>query len=165
MLRKYRKKLDITFIDEAFQEVEYKSTDLVAMSVMLTSQLPRAFEIAERYREMNIPVIFGGIATMLHSKEVMEHSDSVFLGEVEGRFAPIIEDLKNNRLKKVYDYMDDPPDIGLVGTARRELLNPDFYTYRGVKMLDLVHASRGCKFNCFPCCVGSWAGGNASEAC
>ena len=150
--------IDITFIDEAFQEVEYKSTDLVAMSVMLTSQLPRAFEIAERYREMNIPVIFGGIATMLHSKEVMEHSDSVFLGEVEGRFAPIIEDLKNNRLKKVYDYMDDPPDIGLVGTARRELLNPDFYTYRGVKMLDLVHASRGCKFNCFPCCVGFLGG-------
>jgi radical SAM superfamily enzyme YgiQ (UPF0313 family) len=150
--------IDITFIDEAFQEVEYKSTDLVAMSVMLTSQLPRAFEIAERYREMNIPVIFGGIATMLHSKEVMEHSDSVFLGGVEGRFAPIIEDLKNNRLKKVYDYMDDPPDIGLVGTARRELLNPDFYTYRGVKMLDLVHASRGCKFNCFPCCVGFLGG-------
>jgi len=25
--------------------------------------------------------------------------------------------------------------------------------YRGVQMVDLVHASRGCRFNCFPCCV------------
>lgn len=27
-------------------------------------------------------------------------------------------------------------------------------------MLDLVHASRGCKFNCFPCCVGFLGGRN-----
>ncbi len=151
--------IDLTFIDEDFQEVDYtKGTDLVALSVMLTSQLPRAFEIAERYREMNIPVIFGGIATMLHSEEVMEHSDSVFLGEVEGRFGSVVDDFRNNCLKKVYDYMNNPPDISLVGTARREILNSDFYTYRGVKMLDLVHASRGCKFNCFPCCVGFLGG-------
>lgn len=151
--------INLTFIDETFQEVEYrKDTDLVALSVMLSCQVPRAKEIARQYREMNIPVIFGGIATMLHSEELMNHCDSVFLGEVEGRFGTVIDDFKNNRLKKVYDYMNNPPDIGIVGTARRDLLNPDFYTYRGVKMLDLVHASRGCKFNCFPCCVGFLGG-------
>ena len=151
--------IDLTFIDEAFEEIDFsKKPDLVAMSVMLTAQLPRAIEIAEKYREMKIPVIFGGIATMLHSEEVMQHSDSVFLGEVEGRFGGVLEDFRNNRLKKVYDYMNDQPDIALVGTARREILNPDYYTYRGVKMLDLVHASRGCKFNCFPCCVGFLGG-------
>ncbi len=151
--------IDITFIDETFQEVDYsRDTDLVALSVMLTCQVPGAIEIANRYHEMNIPVIFGGIATMLHSEELVNHGDSIFLGEVEGRFASVIEDLKNNRLKKVYDYMNNQPDIGLVGTARREILTSDFYNYRGVKMLDLVHASRGCKFNCFPCCVGYLGG-------
>ena len=151
--------IDVTFIDETFQDLDYsRSVDLVALSVMLTCQVPRAIEIADRYRAMNIPVIFGGIATMLHSEELIDHSDSVFLGEVEGRFGSVIEDFKNNRLKKVYDYMNNVPDIGLVGTARRDLLNHDYYTYRGVKMLDLVHASRGCKFNCFPCCVGYLGG-------
>jgi radical SAM superfamily enzyme YgiQ (UPF0313 family) len=48
--------------------------------------------------------------------------------------------------------MHDPPDIGLVGTARRDILNRELYNYRGVQMVDLMHASRGCKFNCFPCC-------------
>lgn len=151
--------VDITFIDETFQEIDYsRDADLVALSVMLTCQVPGAIEIADRYREQNIPVILGGIATMLHSEELVDHSDSVFLGEVEGRFASVLEDFKNNRLKKIYDYMNNLPDIGLVGTARREILNSDFYNYRGVKMLDLVHASRGCKFNCFPCCVGYLGG-------
>jgi radical SAM superfamily enzyme YgiQ (UPF0313 family) len=146
--------VELNFIDEAFQEVDYsEKVDLAALSVMLTCQVPRAIETAKRYREMNVPVIFGGIATMLHSEELAPYADSVFLGEVEGRFAAVLEDLKNKSLKKVYDYMNNPPDIKAVNTARREILNRDFYTYRGVQMLDLVHASRGCKFNCFPCCV------------
>jgi radical SAM superfamily enzyme YgiQ (UPF0313 family) len=54
--------------------------------------------------------------------------------------------------------MHDFPDARLIGTARREILNREFYQYRGVRMLDLVHASRGCKFDCFPCCVGFLGG-------
>ena len=151
--------IELTFIDEAFQEIDYNNkVDLAAISVMLTCQLPRAIEIAKRYRELNVPVIFGGIATMLHSEELRLYGDAVFLGEIEGRFGSILDDLKNKRLKRVYDHMNNPPDIGMVGTARIEILNRDFYTYRGVQMLDLVHASRGCKFNCFPCCVGFLGG-------
>ncbi|MBN1627075.1 MAG: radical SAM protein [Deltaproteobacteria bacterium] len=149
----------LTFIDEAFQEIDYDDEiDLAAISVMLTCQLPRAIEIAKRYHEKNVPVIFGGIAAMLHSEELSMHGDAVFLGEAEGRFGAVLDDLKNKRLKKVYDYMRRPPDIGIVGTARRDILNSEFYSYRGVQMLDLVHASRGCKFNCFPCCVGFLGG-------
>jgi radical SAM superfamily enzyme YgiQ (UPF0313 family) len=151
--------VEIDFIDENVQEMEFdSSTDLAAISVMLTCQLPRAFEIADRYREMDVPVIFGGIAAMLHSEEVGKHSDSVFLGEVEGRFSAVLDDLKSGRMKKVYNYMQDHPEINLVGTARRDILNRDLYNYRGVQMLDLVHASRGCKFDCFPCCNGFLGG-------
>ncbi len=70
----------------------------------------------------------------------------------------MIDDFQKGQLKKVYDYMDNPPSLDLVGTARREILNRDIYNYRGVQMLDLVHASRGCKFDCFPCCTGFLGG-------
>jgi radical SAM superfamily enzyme YgiQ (UPF0313 family) len=43
--------------------------------------------------------------------------------------------------------------MGQVGSARREILDRDLYNYRGVQMVDLIHASRGCRFNCFPCCT------------
>lgn len=151
--------VDLTFTDENLQEVDCEqSADLVALSVMLTSQLPRAFAIAGRFRERGIPVIFGGIATMLHAEEAALHADSIFLGEVEGRFGAVLEDFRSGNLKKVYDYMNDPPDVGLVGMARRSILKRELYNYRGTQMLDLVHASRGCKFNCFPCCTGYLGG-------
>ncbi|MCD4687887.1 MAG: radical SAM protein [Desulfuromonadaceae bacterium] len=151
--------VDLVFTDENLEPIDFDdSADLVGISTMLSCQLPRAFEVAKAFRQRGIPVIFGGIATMLHAEEVSEHADSIFLGEAEGRFGAVIDDFQKGQLKKVYDYMDNPPSLDLVGTARREILNRDIYNYRGVQMLDLVHASRGCKFDCFPCCTGFLGG-------
>ncbi|MEA3466080.1 MAG: cobalamin-dependent protein [Thermodesulfobacteriota bacterium] len=151
--------VEVSFIDENVQTLDFnESTDLVALSVMLTCQLPRAFEIADEYRERGIPVMFGGIATMLHAEEVQLHADCVFLGEAEGRMQAVVDDFNVGRLKKVYNYMHQHPPIELVGTARREILDRELYNYRGVQMLDLVHTSRGCKFKCYPCCT-SYLGG------
>lgn len=151
--------VEINFTDENLQTVDFDaSCDLVAISTMLSSQLPRAFEIAREFRQRGKKVMFGGIATMLHAEEVQQHADTVFLGEVEGRFGQVVEDFQRGELKPVYDYMQKHPDINLVGTAKREILDRDLYNYRGVQMLDLVHASRGCKFNCFPCCTGFLGG-------
>ena len=151
--------VELEFIDANLQPIKFDdSVDLVALSVLLTCQLPHAFEIADNYRKMNIPVIFGGIATSLHAEEVSQHADSVFLGEVEGRFISVIEDLKAGQMKRKYDFLNDPPDIRLVGPARRDILCRELYNYRGVQMFDLIHASRGCKFDCFPCCVGYLGG-------
>jgi radical SAM superfamily enzyme YgiQ (UPF0313 family) len=153
--------VELKFVDENLQAIDFsESCDLVGVSVMLTCQLPRAFEISRRFREQGIPVIFGGIAAMLHSEEAAGHADSVFLGEAEDRFASVLEDLKAGRLKKTYDYMNLPPDTARIGTARREILDRDLYNYRGVQMLDLVHASRGCRFDCYPCC-SRFLGGKA----
>ena len=153
--------VDLHFFDENVQAIEYDTSyDIIAISVLLTCQIQRAFEIADKYRKEGKTVIFGGIATMLHSKEVMEHSDSVFLGEVEdGRLTKVLEDFKKGKLKKVYDYMQNHPDTNTIGSARRDILNNDLYAYRGIQMVDLVHASRGCKFNCFPCCNNFLGGG------
>jgi radical SAM superfamily enzyme YgiQ (UPF0313 family) len=151
--------VELKFIDENLQTIDFSEPcDLVGLSIMLTCQLPRAFEIIRRFREAGVPVIAGGIATMLHSEEVAAHADSVFLGEAEDRFAGVLDDLKAGRLQRKYDYMGSPPDTDRIGTARREILDRNLYNYRGVQMLDLVHASRGCRFNCYPCC-SSFLGG------
>jgi radical SAM superfamily enzyme YgiQ (UPF0313 family) len=146
--------VEIVFRDEHVQSLDFdEPADLVAMSCMLTCQIPRGWEIAAEYRRRGVPVIFGGIATMLHAEETMQHADSVFLGESEGRFGEVIDDLRRGELKKVYDYLGDFPDTALIGPARREILDRELYNFRGVQMVDLIHASRGCRFNCFPCCT------------
>ncbi|MFZ7126068.1 MAG: B12-binding domain-containing radical SAM protein [Desulfobacterales bacterium] len=151
--------IDVEFIDENLETIDFDSpVDFVGISMMLTAQVKRGWEIADRFRRRGIKVIFGGIATMLHSEETLAHADSVFLGEAEGRMEEVIADFRNGRLKPLYHYLDDPPAIESVGPARREILNRELYNYKGVQMVDLVHASRGCRYHCYPCCVAFLGG-------
>ena len=151
--------VDVSFVDENLQSIDFDDTvDVVGISMMLTVQVKRGWEIADRYRRKGTPVIFGGIATMLHAEETAEHADAVFLGESEGRMEQVLADLTNGCLKKVYNYMEMRPPIESVGTARREILQRDLYNYKGIQMVDLVHASRGCRFHCYPCAVAYLGG-------
>lgn len=146
--------VDVTFVDENVDAISFTDEwDFIGISTMLTSQLPRAFDIAMRFTAMGKDVLFGGISAMLHAEEVKKHCTSLFLGEVEGRLEEVFNDKKNNRLKPLYDYTLKFPSTEIIGPARRSILNYDKYHHKGVKMVDLFHASRGCRFNCFPCCT------------
>ena len=151
--------VDVTFVDENLETLDLDATpDVVGISMMLTAQIKRGWEIADAFRARGIPVICGGIATMLHAEETAAHVDAVFLGEAEGRMEQVLADLADGCLKPVYDYLDDPPPVELVGPARRSILNRKLYNYRGIQMVDLVHASRGCRYHCYPCCVAYLGG-------
>ena len=153
------REVEIEFVDLNVTALDYNDRpDLVCLSIMLTAQLPEALAVAAEYRRRGVPVLAGGIAVMLHADEVRPHVDSVFLGEAEGRMEEVVRDLKTGGLKPVYDYMNRYPDMSLVGTARRDILERPAYTYRNIQMVDLTHASRGCRFKCFPCCTGYLGG-------
>jgi radical SAM superfamily enzyme YgiQ (UPF0313 family) len=151
--------VNVSFTDENLQEIDFEEdTDFVGVSMMLTTQVKRGWQIADEFRRRGKKVIFGGISTMLHAEETMEHADSVFLGESEGRMEEVLSDFRNNSLKKVYNFMNNFPDIATIGPARRDILDRDLYNHKGVQMVDLFHASRGCRFSCYPCAV-SYLGG------
>ncbi|HNZ41700.1 MAG TPA: cobalamin-dependent protein [Bacteroidales bacterium] len=151
--------VDVEFTDENVDEVIFNNdVDFVGISMMLTSQIKRGWEIATEYRKRGKKVIFGGISTMLHAEETLEYADSIFLGEAEGRMEKVFEDFANNKLQKVYNYLTVHPDINTIGPARRSILNTEKYYHKGVRMVDLFHASRGCKYNCYPCAVAYLGG-------
>ena len=151
--------VDITFVDENVEDLDFGTEcDLVAISMMLSTQVKRGWAIADTFREKGKKVIFGGISTMLHAEETVSHADAVFLGESEGRMEEVLDDWKKGQLKKIYNYMGNQPDIALVGPARRDLYKRELYNHKGVQMVDLFHASRGCRFSCYPCAV-SYLGG------
>ena len=146
--------VEISFTDEHVQTLDFnEEADLVFISCMLTCQIPRGWEIADTYRSMGKQVVMGGISTHLHAEESALHADSVFLGEAEGRTEQVLRDFENGELKPLYDYRGDFPDTALIKPARRDILDRELYNYRGVQMVDLIHASRGCRFKCFPCCT------------
>ncbi|MCE5264327.1 MAG: radical SAM protein [Deltaproteobacteria bacterium] len=150
---------ELEFVDENVESLPADDgADFVGISMMLTCQVKRGWEIADGYRRKGIPVICGGIGTMLHAEETGKHADAVFLGEAEGRMEEVFADWQQGRLKPVYDFFAAPPSPEIIGPARRSILHRDLYNYKGIQMVDLVHASRGCRFNCYPCCV-SYLGG------
>ena len=151
--------VEVDFIDENLEAIDFDDpVDFVGISMMLTVQVKRGWAIADIYRAKGIKVIFGGIAAMLHAEETMTHADAVFLGEAEGRMEQVFADFRRGALKLCYNFLDQRADIGLVGTARRDILNRPLYNHKGVQMVDLVHASRGCRFHCYPCAVAYLGG-------
>ncbi|MDR0845366.1 MAG: radical SAM protein [Tannerella sp.] len=153
--------VDVSFTDENVEPINFdEPCDLVAISMMLSTQVKRGWEIATRYREKGLKVIFGGISTMLHAEETVQYADAVFLGESEGRMEEVLNDWRNGCLKKIYNFMGQMPAIESVGPARRDLYKRELYNHKGVQMVDLFHASRGCRFSCYPCAV-TYLGGRA----
>lgn len=154
--------VEVDFVDENVQPLNLDDpADFVGISMMLTIQVKRGWEIADEYRKRGVKVIFGGISTMLHAEETLQHADAIFLGEVEGRMEEVIEDFRQNKLKKVYNFMNQEPlDVSIIGPARRDILSRELYYHKGVQMVDLFHASRGCRFSCYPCAV-SFLGGRS----
>jgi radical SAM superfamily enzyme YgiQ (UPF0313 family) len=151
--------VNVSFTDENVEAIDFnEDTDLIAISMMLSTQVKRGWAIAAEFRRRGKQVLFGGIATMLHAEETLQYADAVFLGEAEGYMEPLLEDWRTGRLKKVYNQMTSQPHIELVGPARRDLYKRELYNHKGVQMVDLFHASRGCKYSCYPCAV-SYLGG------
>ena len=90
------------FFDDRLEEINYElSTNLVAINIE-TYTAKRAYQIADKYRKRNIPVIFGGFHATLIPDEILERGDSVLVGEAEELWSIVIEDLKKNKLKKKY---------------------------------------------------------------
>jgi len=153
--------VDVSFTDENVEDIDFdEPCDLVAISMMLSTQVKRGWDIAAAFRKRDRKVIFGGISTMLHAEETVDHADAVFLGEAEGRMEEVMADWKNGQLKKVYNFMGQAPAIEAIGPARRDLYKRNLYNHKGVQMVDLFHASRGCRFSCYPCAV-SYLGGRS----
>lgn len=149
---------EVSITDENVDPMDYdEPADLVGISTMLVSQAPRAFAIADEFRARGVPVVLGGLTVTCLPGLSREHADAVVLGEAEGIWPRVVLDAEKGRLKPVYQ-RESLALASEIPVARRDLLNPARYTYRGVRMMDLLETSRGCRFGCFPCQVPFVAG-------
>jgi hypothetical protein len=138
--------VEIVFEDDNVQSVYFEKTSWASHHAHVPAPAPER-ALSDRKHTLSFSVGSPPCSTAMRPS-----MRCVFLGETEGRFGQVIEDFKAGRLRRVYDFMGDPPPTEWIGPARRDLLHRPLYNYRGVQMVDLVHASRGCRFNCFPCC-------------
>lgn len=148
----------LTITDENVDAIDFdEPVDLVGIGTMLLSQAPRAFAIADEFRRRGVKVVLGGLTVSCLPQEAALHADAIVTGEGEGVWPRVLEDAEAGSLKRLYKRaaFAEPSEFPV---PRRDLLNPAKYTYRGVRMMDLIETSRGCKFGCMPCQVPYVAG-------
>src|SRR4030042_1609119 len=95
---------EITIVDENLGVPDYRAMPrpcLVGITAF-TSQVNRAYEVANHFRNQGVPVVMGGIHATMRVEEVMERVDSVVTGEAEGVWASILEDALRGKLKRRY---------------------------------------------------------------
>jgi len=146
--------VDVELFNENVQEIELDGDyDIAGISIMLTAQALRAYEISAYLRARGKTVILGGQHVTMCPEEASNHADAILIGEAEGLIDKIVEDYCEGKLQKIYR-QNGFPDISNAPAPRRDLHDKaGLYTVRGWEMMDLIQTSRGCKFNCYPCSV------------
>jgi radical SAM superfamily enzyme YgiQ (UPF0313 family) len=146
--------VEVGVTNENVEPIDFDAdVDLVGVSMLLTCQTPRGYEVAEEFRARGKTVILGGLAVALHVDEAVTHADAVVVGEAEGLLPRAIEDFRAGRLRKVYRH-EAFPDIAAIPEPRRDLYDKKrHYSHKGWELVDLVQTSRGCRFECYPCCT------------
>ncbi len=120
-------------------------TDLVALSVE-TYTARRAGQIADRFRQRGVPVVMGGFHPTLAPDDCAGHADAIVIGQAEGVWSRLLDDVRAGRLQPRYE-SGTPPDLaGLL---------PDRSIFAGKPYMDLalVETGRGCPFACDFCSI------------
>lgn len=131
---------------------------IVFLAGVQSNQFPRAADLAREFRAAGIPVAVGGFhvsgcVSMLDElpadlRAAQEMGVTLFAGEAEGRLGALLRDADRGRLKPLYNYLDDLPE--LPGQATPFL--PAAVAERNFNFT-AFDAGRGCPFRCSFCTI------------
>jgi len=144
--------VEVKITDENVDPIDFdEDIDLVGVTGMVM-HASRAYEIAERFRQRNIPVVMGGPHASSLPFEAKKHADAVVIGEAEDVWEGLIEDLGKGSLKPFYK-ADAFCSLKGMPYPRRDLLRKEAYM-----TVNCVQTSRGCPHQCDFCHVTHFFG-------
>jgi len=165
-----RRGWDVDVVFEESRPLDFealRAADIVGIST-ITSTAPRAYAIADRVRELGVPVLMGGPHVTYLADEALEHADFVIRGEGEGPLTAFIDAWERHRSyasvaglsfrdrhsgRNVHN-PQAPPAANL-----DDIPIPDFAGLHfkgrsiGGRTIIPVQTSRGCPFDCSFCSV------------
>ncbi|MBN2430822.1 MAG: B12-binding domain-containing radical SAM protein [Acidobacteria bacterium] len=159
---------DVEVVVEQARPIDFRrlsDADLVGIST-ITSTAPRAYAIADRFRQLGIPVIMGGPHVTFLADEALEHADYVIRGEGERALMAFIDVWEQGAdfsgvPNLSYRQGGETIHLPLMPYVENldELPFPDFSLAPGSiprlarRRFIPVQTSRGCPYNCSFCSV------------
>jgi len=135
------------------------SSGVICLVGVQTNEFPRSVDIALPFREADIPVVIGGFhvsgcLAMLSElpadlQEALDLGITLYAGEAEGRLGELFSDAYHRRLKTIYRYLDDLPDLDGHPTP----FLPEAAIKRTLSSDITLDTSRGCPYDCSFCTV------------
>jgi radical SAM superfamily enzyme YgiQ (UPF0313 family) len=171
MMKKRGWEVDI-FVEE-FRKIDFESiasADLVGIST-ITSTAPRAYAMADKIKELGIPVIMGGPHVTFLADEALQHADFVIRGEAEQTLMSFIDAWERgegysaipnlsyrSKGEAVHNtYQPATKDLDQVPYPDFSLLRLPKRGVTGFRTIP-VQTSRGCPYDCSFCSVTSMFG-------
>jgi radical SAM superfamily enzyme YgiQ (UPF0313 family) len=144
--------IEVKITDENVEPIDFEEdVDLVGVTGMVM-HAPRAYQIAQRFRQRGIPVVMGGPHASSLPLEAKEHVDAVVIGEAENVWEGLMEDFKNRCLKPFYQ-AEAFCSMERLPFPRLDLLRKDAYM-----TINCVQTTRGCPHQCDFCHVTHFFG-------
>lgn len=142
---------DIKIIEDDAVDIEsLPRPDLVGITTMAATS-GRAFEIADYFSQMDVPVVLGGSYASFRAEECLSHARHVVVGEAEGAWQAFLRDFERGEAKPVYKNDASIP----FATSPK----PRWDLVEWNKMMNVgVETSRGCSFKCNFCVVNKLFG-------
>ena len=136
------------------------SRALIGLVGVQSNQFPHALDLAREFRAAGLPVVIGGFhvsgtLSMLKDiqpevQEALEIGCSIFAGECEeGRLDTLFVDAWNGKLKPIYNYLKDLPNLTGVPAPwmSKESLDRNYGAWSSFDL------GRGCPFQCSFCTI------------
>jgi radical SAM superfamily enzyme YgiQ (UPF0313 family) len=136
------------------------SKTIVCLVGVQTNQFPRAVDLARIFRRAGLTVMIGGFHVSGYLallpqippdiQQLLEEGITIVKGEVEETWGDLLCDAVNGRLKPLYDFIDNKPDLytkpipAIRKNYLRKFVAPNFGT---------LDCGRGCPFECTFCTI------------
>jgi radical SAM superfamily enzyme YgiQ (UPF0313 family) len=160
----------IHLIDETVQRVRVDriartarrqgAQTIICLVGVQTNQYPRAYDLAMQFRAHGLTVLLGGfhvsglLALIPEIPEdlqtLIDRGVTIVKGEVEEAWGEILQAAVEGRLKPVYDFLDDKPDLRHQPIPA---IHQGYLKRFAFSKFGTIDAGRGCPFDCSFCTI------------
>ena len=146
--------IEVKLFDDRFESIDYDiETDAICITIE-TYTARRCYEIAEEFKLRGKVIIMGGMHALLATNEVLEHADSVLVGDAEVIWEQMLEDLAKEKLLKIYKNPTGLIQVNSLG--KRIIPRRSIFEEKTYLPMTLMQFSRGCKFTCNFCAIAQY---------
>lgn len=118
--------------------------NLVAIS-SYSAQINEAYQLAQRYKDIGVPVVMGGVHITAMPEEALQFCNTVVIGEGEPCWPQVLQDAESSTLKQSYGSRNSNYNLADSPIPAFDLL--DITKYNRLT----VQTSRGCPHQCEFC--------------